>query len=217
VGRDELDPIAGATPAIGLFYSRSLYFLRGRGDARSLVIRSDLHNIVILIYWSFPLQFVSRSGDNPQAHLDHRASRLSCWSLLQYRPSIDRECCCARSTACPCSTRHRKDAAALRSSVVAKAERSPAAVTKQTTGQTEDGLPVHSFHTLLADLATLTRNTVVTAIDRGRPFTLTARPTLFSKRRSTSRPRRYPVIPSLGACFLREINNLRDHKEGSPV
>ena len=110
-----------------------------------------------------------------------------------------------------------KDAAALRSSVVAKAERSPAAVTKQTTGQTEDGLPVHSFHTLLADLATLTRNTVVTAIDRGRPFTLTARPTLFSKRRSTSRPRRYPVIPSLGACFLREINNLRDHKEGSPV
>jgi hypothetical protein len=46
-----------------------------------------------------------------------------------------------------------KDAAqALRSSVVAKAERSPAAVTKQTTGRTEDGLPVHSFRTRLADL-----------------------------------------------------------------
>ena len=67
-------------------------------------------------------------------------------------------------------------AEALRSSVVAKAERSPAAVTKQTTGRTEDGLPVHSFRSLLADLATLTRNTLVTAIDP-KGFTLTARPT----------------------------------------
>src|SRR6266404_6101488 len=71
-----------------------------------------------------------------------------------------------------------KDTAeAQRSSVVAKAERSPAAVTKQTTGRTEDGLPVHSFRTLLNDLATLTRNTLVTAIAPEQPFTLTARPT----------------------------------------
>jgi hypothetical protein len=71
-----------------------------------------------------------------------------------------------------------KEAAeAQRASVVAKAERSPAAVTKQTTGQTEDGLPVHSFRTLLADLATLTRNTLVTAIDPELSFTLTVRPT----------------------------------------
>jgi hypothetical protein len=71
-----------------------------------------------------------------------------------------------------------KDAAeAQRSSVVAKAERSPAAATKQTTGRTEDGLPVHSFRTLLNDLATLTRNTLVTAISPEQPFTLTARPT----------------------------------------
>src|ERR1700740_3562692 len=68
-------------------------------------------------------------------------------------------------------------AEALRSSVVAKAERSPAAVTKQTTGRTEDGLPVHSFRSLLADLATLTLNTLVTAIDPEGAFTLTARPT----------------------------------------
>ena len=68
-------------------------------------------------------------------------------------------------------------AEALRSSVVAKAERSPAAVTKQTTGRTQDGLPVHSFRSLLADLATLTRNTLVTAIDPEGAFTLTARPT----------------------------------------
>jgi Transposase DDE domain len=65
----------------------------------------------------------------------------------------------------------------LRASVVAKAERSPAALTKQTTGQTEDGLPVHSFRSLLADLATLTRNTLITAIDPERSFTLTTRPT----------------------------------------
>ena len=71
-----------------------------------------------------------------------------------------------------------KDAAeALRASVVAKAERSPAAVSKQTTGRTPDGLPVHSFHTLIADLATLTRNTVEIATAPGMPFTITARPT----------------------------------------
>ena len=68
-------------------------------------------------------------------------------------------------------------AEAQRSSIVAKAQRSPAAVTKQTTGRTDDGLPVHSFRTLLDDLATLTRNTLVTAIAPGQPFALTARPT----------------------------------------
>jgi hypothetical protein len=68
-------------------------------------------------------------------------------------------------------------AEAGRTSIVAKAQRSPAAVTKQTTGRTEDGLPVHSFRSLLADLATLTRNTVVTALAPDHPFTLTTRPT----------------------------------------
>ena len=76
-----------------------------------------------------------------------------------------------------------KDASeAQRSSIVAKAERSPAAVTKQTTGRTEDGLPVHSFRTLLDDLATLTRNTLVTAIAPEQPFTLIARPTPVQQR-----------------------------------
>ncbi len=73
-------------------------------------------------------------------------------------------------------------AEALRASAVAKAQRSPAAVTKQTTGRTEDGLPVHSFQTLLADLATLTRNTVATAIAPDHPFTITARPTPIQKK-----------------------------------
>lgn len=71
-----------------------------------------------------------------------------------------------------------KEAAeAMRDSIVAKAGRSPKAIAKQTTGRTEDGLPVRSFHSLLADLATLTRNTVVTALAPDHPFTLTARPT----------------------------------------
>ena len=68
-------------------------------------------------------------------------------------------------------------AEAQRASAVAKAERSPVAIAKQTTGRTEDGLPVHSFRTLVADLATLTRNTLVTAIDPELSFTVKARPT----------------------------------------
>src|SRR5690348_18357194 len=57
------------------------------------------------------------------------------------------------------------EAEARRRSVVAQAERSKAAISKQTTGMTPDGLPVHSFRTLLADLATLARNTIITAIN----------------------------------------------------
>ena len=54
----------------------------------------------------------------------------------------------------------RAAAAALRPSPVAKATPSPAATRKAKTKRTDDGLPVHSFQSLLADLATLTRNTV---------------------------------------------------------
>jgi hypothetical protein len=68
-------------------------------------------------------------------------------------------------------------AEALRTSVVAQAQRSPAAVVKQTTGITEDGLPVHSFRSLLADLATIARNIIVTAITPDHPLTVLTRPT----------------------------------------
>jgi hypothetical protein len=68
-------------------------------------------------------------------------------------------------------------AEALRESVVAQAQRSHAAVRKQTTGLTEDGLPVHSFRSLLADLATLARNTIITAITPDYPLTVVTRPT----------------------------------------
>jgi hypothetical protein len=66
---------------------------------------------------------------------------------------------------------------ALRDSVVRQAQRSPAAVSKQTRGITADGLPVHSFGSLLADLATLTRNTVETPIAGAGELTVYARPT----------------------------------------
>ena len=69
-----------------------------------------------------------------------------------------------------------KEAAeAQRRSVVAQAQRSKAAMKKQTTGLTEDGLPVHSFHSLLADLATLARNTITTAITPHYPLTVLTR------------------------------------------
>ena len=73
-------------------------------------------------------------------------------------------------------------AEALRTSVVAQAQRSPAAVNKQTTGLTEDGLPVHSFRTLLADLATLARNTITTAISPLYPLTVLTRPTAIQRK-----------------------------------
>jgi hypothetical protein len=76
-----------------------------------------------------------------------------------------------------------RDAAeAARESVVAKAQRSPAAIRKQTTGLTADGLPVHSFRTLLADLATLARNTIVTAVAPNLPLTVFTRPTPVQQR-----------------------------------
>jgi len=68
-------------------------------------------------------------------------------------------------------------AEALRESPVAKAQRSPKALAKSATGRTADGAPVHTFQSLLADLATLARNTVVTAIAPNQPFTILTRPT----------------------------------------
>ena len=71
----------------------------------------------------------------------------------------------------------RQAAEAARASPVAKAQRSPKALAKCATGRTADGAPVHSFQTLLADLATLARNTIVTALAADRPFTVLTRPT----------------------------------------
>jgi hypothetical protein len=69
---------------------------------------------------------------------------------------------------------------ALRSSPVAKAQPSPAAKRKAKAKRTDDGLPVHSFRTMLADLATLTRNTVRLA--SAHAMTLLATPTQIQQR-----------------------------------
>jgi transposase len=76
----------------------------------------------------------------------------------------------------------REAAATLRTSIVAKAACSPAAQAKQTHGLTDDGLPVHSFQSLLADLATLTRNEVVTAVVPAAALTLYTRPTTLHQK-----------------------------------
>ena len=48
---------------------------------------------------------------------------------------------------------------------------------QQATGRTADGVPVHSFRSLLADLATLALNTITTAIAPKQPLTVLTRPT----------------------------------------
>ncbi|MGC1406081.1 MAG: IS1634 family transposase [Candidatus Dormiibacterota bacterium] len=71
---------------------------------------------------------------------------------------------------------------ALRSSVVAPAQRSPRAQRKVRTLRTADGLPTHSFATLLKDLATLTRNRVQPKNLSSPPFDTLARPTQLQQK-----------------------------------
>jgi len=73
----------------------------------------------------------------------------------------------------------REAAQAQRRSVVAPAQRSQRAQTKAATKHTQDGLPVHSFRTLLEDLATLTRNHVSMG---GQTFQMLASPTTVQER-----------------------------------
>jgi hypothetical protein len=74
----------------------------------------------------------------------------------------------------------RAAAEAVRTSPVAKAQPSTAAKRKAATKRTDDGLPVHSFRSLLADLATLTRNTV--RLGRAATFPVLATPTQTQRR-----------------------------------
>jgi len=66
----------------------------------------------------------------------------------------------------------RRPAKLQRASIVAKAERSDSADRKAATKRTHDGLPVHSFRSLLADLATVTRNTMAMAAKSRHTFVL---------------------------------------------
>jgi hypothetical protein len=64
-----------------------------------------------------------------------------------------------------------------RTDVVSPKEPSPSARAKANGKKTPDGLPVHSFQTLLSDLATLTRNTIVPNIAGAPGWTQDAEPT----------------------------------------
>lgn len=70
----------------------------------------------------------------------------------------------------------------LRSSVVAPAERSPAAQHKANTKRTADGGPVHSFATLIRDLATLVKNRVQPRTDGADAFDIITKPTPTQKK-----------------------------------
>ncbi len=66
---------------------------------------------------------------------------------------------------------------------VAPAERSAKAKAKVARRCHEDGTPIHSFHTLLTELATIVRNTCRTSTEEGAPtFTVTTQPNPLQRR-----------------------------------
>ncbi len=69
------------------------------------------------------------------------------------------------------------EANASRASPVLKAVRSDHAKAKDATKHSDDGLPLHSFRTLLKDLATLTLNIVRTPANPNAEIVITSRPT----------------------------------------
>lgn len=73
-------------------------------------------------------------------------------------------------------------AQAQRASVVAPAQRSPAAQRKAHTKRTEEGLPVHSFQTLLADLATISKDRIQPRLPGAEAFDKITRPTPVQQR-----------------------------------
>jgi hypothetical protein len=68
-------------------------------------------------------------------------------------------------------------AARERTSIVAPAQPSPAALRKRASKLTANGGPVHSFHSLLRELATCTLNEMTTTLNAAYSFTLVATPT----------------------------------------
>jgi transposase len=76
----------------------------------------------------------------------------------------------------------REQAAAARASIVAPAQRSSAAHRKAASKCTEDGIPVHSFQSLLTELATFTRNTMTLADAQHDTFLLYPQPTALQAR-----------------------------------
>jgi transposase len=76
-----------------------------------------------------------------------------------------------------------EEGVASRASVVAPARRSESAELKARTKRTEDGLPVHSFRTLLSDLSTLTKNRCIqAALGEAYPIEMLSEPTAVQRR-----------------------------------
>ena len=71
---------------------------------------------------------------------------------------------------------------ALRNSVVATARRSQRADRKAATKRTQDDYPVHSFQTLLADLATIVKNRIQPKLSGAGTFDKTTKPTRLQRR-----------------------------------
>jgi transposase len=73
-------------------------------------------------------------------------------------------------------------AQAARASIVAPAQRSAAAKRKAVTKQTPDGLKVHSFQTLLGDLATIVKNRIQPKDKNIAAFDMLTQPTVIQQR-----------------------------------
>lgn len=69
------------------------------------------------------------------------------------------------------------EAQSTRPSAVDKAQRSAHAKAKDASRHADDALPLHSFRTLMQDLATLTYNITHTALNPNAKIILTTRPT----------------------------------------
>lgn len=73
-------------------------------------------------------------------------------------------------------------AESLRTSIVAPAERSPSARSKDLTKRNQTGLPIHSFRSLLQDLGTLAKNRIRLLGNKPCEFYILTRPTEFQAR-----------------------------------
>ena len=105
---------------------------------------------------------------------EHRlASRVRA-HLLLCLPPITSSATCA---SCPAPMLFDDEEGPERPSVVAAAKPSASARKKAASKHSPDGLPVHSFRTLLADLATIVKQRVQPSAAGSPPFDLVTRPT----------------------------------------
>src|SRR5215472_14640205 len=91
-------------------------------------------------------------------------------------PATSNGTCASASNPC-CSMTRIPLPPLARASIVAPAQPSPAALRKRASKITANGRPVHSFQSLLRDLATCTLNEMTTTLNDAYSFMLVATPT----------------------------------------